>query len=481
VRAGDSNSRGSTGPMARTWLATVLLLVLICAARTSTIALDDDNLYLAYLAAGPTAEAKALEGRIADRAAAERACELEAFRISVRDRYAANYAGYSALGGAINRTIAAFEARPRSVETVIAALIVTKALVSLCIGLALVWTAARLKDQGERIAVAAAIVALAGLDWLAHTGALRLYGISDVGYPLKAAVHLGYSFVVADEPHSLFGLTPRNAALGLFAIALMLKWNDRPVAASIVILAIAALHQTYAGIALLLFCAASAISRPDILKPVQVRLILVLCLLLSLLRDRYGTEGTGLLAVAAGVLTAGAFAAFAFVQSPAYQRLRDRMTGRFRGDEILIDAGVLVAICICGTLLAMIFGPSSEGPVRLYFWSDLAIRIWSFARFPFFVAVALILARWFARPSRAIAATTVTAAILSIAVALQIDMRPEWSIHGSLDSNLAAVRDGALDFEGALYLHLASVSVGAESADRAAEMLSSLPMGCRPN
>jgi hypothetical protein len=37
--------------MAPVWLAIALLLALICAARPSTIALDDDNLYLAYLAA----------------------------------------------------------------------------------------------------------------------------------------------------------------------------------------------------------------------------------------------------------------------------------------------------------------------------------------------------------------------------------------------------------------------------------------------
>ncbi len=480
MRAGDSKLRGSTRSMARLWLAIVLLLVLMCAARTSTISLDDDNLYLAYLAVGPTAEAKAIEARVANRAAAETACELEAFRISFRNRYGANYAGYSAVGSAIGRTIAAFEGSGRSVETAVAALIVAKALVSLCIGLALVGAAARLKDQKKQITVAASIVALAGLDWLAHTGVLRLYGISDVGYPLKAAVHIAYSFVVADEPHSLFGLTPRNAALGLFAIALIFKWNDKPVAASVAILATAALHQTYAGIALLFFCAASAVSKPATLKPAAVRLILTLCLLLSLLRDRYGTEGGGIRVVATAVLIAAALAAFTFIQFPAYQRLRDRAVGRFEGDEILIDAGVMVAVCICGTLLAIIFGPGAERPVRLYFWSDLAIRIWSFARFPFFVAIALILVRRVARPSRAIAATTVAAVILSIALALQINMRPEWSTDGSLDSNLAAVRDGALDFEAAVYFHLVSVSVGAEAADRAVKMLTSLPMRCQP-
>jgi hypothetical protein len=470
----------ATNRFAWLWLAIALLIVVMCAARTSTIALDDDNYWLAYVAAGPTVQAKAIERQAAARAAADSRCVEESYRLSLRDRYGANYAGHAAVENAVDRTLVALDGGPRSTGTAIAALILTKVLVFLCIGLGLVWTAAGLKDQEKRIAVAGAIVALAAFDWLAHTGVVRVFGIYDVRYSLKAAAHLAYSFFVADEPHSLFGLTPRNAALGLLAIALTLKWNGKPVAASAAILATAALHQTYAGIALLFFGAASAVSRPATLKPLGVRLILVLCLLMALLRDRYGTEGAGPRVLAAAVLAAAVLAAFAFIQGAGYQRLRERLTGRFASDEILIDAAVIVVICIVVTLVALIFGRGAEHDVRLYFWSDLAIRIWSFARFPCFVAIALVLARRFARPSEAITVLTTGAVLLSIAIGLQINTRPEWSARGSLDSNLAAARDGRIDFEGSLYLHLLNLSIGAEAADRARQTISSLPMRCQP-
>jgi hypothetical protein len=459
--------------MTRLWLAVVLMLVLICVARASSTALDEDNSYLAYLGAGPSAEAKAIEAGAVERAAAQSGCEELAWRISFRERYAANYTGYSALDQAIGRI------GPRTPQTAVAAAIATKMLVFLCIALALVWAAARFKDQEKSIAVAGTIVALAALDWLAHTGALPLFGLSDVGHPLKAALHLAYGFVLADEPHSLFGLTPRNAALGLFAIALTLKWNDRPIAASLAMLAIAAVHQTYAGIALLFFFAATAVSRPAALKPMPARIVLLLCLALSILRDDYATDSVGVRVVAATALVGMGGAVMMFIQGASYQRLRERLTGRFKDEEILVDAAVMLVICVAVTLWALIFGHGAPRPVRLYFWSDLAIRVPSVARFPCFVALALILTRKLARPSHAMAGLTVAAVLLSVAVALQINATPQWS-PANLDRNLASLRKGTLDFEGALYAHLLSVSVGAEPAEQASRILSSMPIGCDP-
>jgi hypothetical protein len=462
------------------WMAIALLFLVICAARISSTVLDDDNLWLAYLGIPPSAEAKAIERMVVNKTATQPGCSEETFRLSLRDRYGANYAGYAALNQWTYQALAAIEEGGTS-GAVLAA-VVAKILVFVLVSLALIAAAGHIEDREVNLAAAGALIAMAGFDWAVHSGALPSVWIADVGNPLKALSRLAYSFFFTSEAHSIFGLTPRNAVLTLFAAAMALRWNRHALAASCLIFCAGALHQTYGGIAVLMFAAATAASRPADLQNWKVRLVLTAALLAALLRDRFFAANAFILWGSAALLVVTAAAAFGLIQSRSYQSQRLRLLGKFEKEEVVIDAVVMTMICALITIVALALAPTATPSARLYFWSDLTFRIWSFARFPFFVAIGVLLIRRVHDENAALPLVG-AAFLLAFLTIIQIDRKPAWAGPAPLQKELAGLDDPELELpagEGIVYSHLIAVSSGVEAPSSLRRRLSTLPILCTP-
>jgi hypothetical protein len=358
----------------------------------------------------------------------------------------------------------------------------TNVLVFLALSALLLWRTAKLEDRTLRLAVAAALVGLAAVDWAAHTGVVPTFWLADVAHPVKAATRLAYNIAIPAESHSLFGLTPRNAALLVFALAMVLRWGGHALAASLAILCIGAVHQTYGGIALLMFVASSALSRPDRLKAWPVRLVLLASLLLFVVRDRTLTSTPAAQLALAALLGLCGLAAFAVVQSRPYGRFRERLLGRFAADEVFIDTAVMLLLCTLLAALALVLGPSADYAHRIYFWSDLAMRSWSFARFPLFVSIALLALQYLSSSSVRIGAgLAAAAAALAFLVLFQLDPAPGRARSNQFQAALAAIQKPVLDLpadEAGIYAHLIQISTGAEADGPVRARMAAVPIQC---
>jgi hypothetical protein len=464
----DTGRRARLGGSTLLWLSLALLAAAIGVARVSSMAMDDDNIWLAYAAIPPSSEAKALEQALLAYVASIQECFSSAYRLALRERYTGNYAGYLAV---INLVYSAVRAvGSDGILGLVSAFAAAKLVVyGAFIGLIL-WAAARIRDAELNSAVALGFAALAAADILAHSGLIPIFWIVELTSPVEALPKIAYSFILSSEAHSLFGLTPRNAALALFAAAMVLRWRGMPFSASVAILLTGIMHQTYGGISLFLFSVLTAVAKPEMLERRPAQLVLVLSAVIYALRERYFVAGLGLqvLLVAALVLTAAI--AFAVVKSDGYRNLRRKLLGRAVDQEIIVDAAMSLAVCSCVTLIALAAAQNADPVTAFYFWADLVMRIWSFARFPVFVAGALVLIRlvrtWSVRPQPFIAAL---ALLLTGAALTQMTNIPVGRGAKDIADVIAGEsRSPGLRLpadEAAVYAHLTLVSIGHESFD----------------
>ena len=149
-----------------------------------------------------------------------------------------------------------------------------------------------------------------------------------------------------------------------------------------------------------------------------MRALLTLAAVIYALRDSYFGAGIGMQLVLVAGLIAAAVGAFWLIGAPLYARLRERVLGRCADKVLYLDALVIVAICLAATAVALVAAQGAEKAQRLYLWSDLTMRIWSFARFPLFVAAAdvFVVSRF-----RRDVAIGVAAAVLAVAAVALID------------------------------------------------------------
>lgn len=444
-------------PAPYVWLAILALLAVLGAMRLSTVTLDDDNLLLAYWGAPVSAEAKAVEYGLHAAALKVPECDVAAFRLGLRERYAANYAGYLTVDTGLYGLMRALGVPADA--AVIDAMIATKALLfALAIG-GLLWVSARTRDGPLGAALALGLTALAAVDVIAQSGLVPTFWLADLGKPVAAFGKIAYGVAIPAEANSIFGVTPRNAALALFAAAMVLRWRGLPAAGAVAVLLAGAMHQTYGGIALLLFAASAAVSDPKALAGWPVRALLTLAAVIYAMRERYFASGMGMQLAIVAILIVGAFAAFWFAATPLYERLHARVLGKHRDKTLYLDALVIVAVCVLVTAIALVGAHGAARPQRLYLWSDLAMRIWSFARFPLFVAAAWFVGTRFRRD----AAIAAAAAALAMAAFAMID----WNGPARRSAELAAALDRPAGLELPrderwVYAHLGRLAVGAE-------------------
>ena len=464
----DARRRVRLGGSTLVWLSIAVLAAAIGFARVSAMAMDDDNIWLAYAAIPPSPDAKALEQGLLAYVTSIQECFSSAYRLALRERYTGNYAGYLAVTNAVYS--AARAVGIDGIGGLVSAFAAAKlTLYAVFIGL-IVWAAARARDAELSSAVALGFVVLAAADILAHSGLIPVFWIVELTTPVEALPKLAYSFIISSEAHSLFGLTPRNAALAMFAAAMVLRWRGMPFAASVAILLTGMMHQTYGGVSLFLFGLLTAVARPEMLERRPAQLVLILSAIIYALRERYFVAGIGLQLLLVAALVLMAAIAFAVVKSDRYRSLRRKLLGRAAGQEILIDAAVCVAICTSVTLIALVAARNADPVTAFYFWADLVMRIWSFARFPVFVAGSLLFIRLIGsrsiRPQPFIAGLAV---LLTGAALAQVSGDP-------LGRGAQEIADAIADErrnpglrlpadEAAVYSHLTLLSIGQESLD----------------
>lgn len=371
------------------WAFISVLVAVLYVSHISSAILDDDTAYLAYLGTPPTEPAQAIERALERRVATLPHCDLVEFRLTFRDRYGSNYAGYSALQSvtySLGRSLG---------ENHIASLVLSHFVNALIAGAAaiglLLAVSARAGPRKLRLAIAGGILFCALADLLADSRLVPTFWIVNITSAGKTAAELIYSLFIVSPAHSPFGVTPRNFALALFAAGLVLRWRGKPTAAAAVILSIAALHQTYGGLALFLYIAATSVSDPEGLRPLRARLALTAAALLYVWREAHLTQlqvspllsGIGVVAVAAS--------GFAVTSSELYQRTLPRAARRFTSQPVYIDAAIIILLCVLVAVVAYVFARSADPITQFYVWADLSTRIWSFARFPLFVAAAMII------------------------------------------------------------------------------------------
>jgi hypothetical protein len=466
----DTGRRVRLGGSTLVWLTLALLAAAIGVARVSSIAMDDDNIWLAYAAIPPSSEAKALEQALLAYVTSIQECFSSAYRLALRERYTGNYAGYLAVTNVAYSAVRAVGSD--GILGLVSAFAAAKLVVyGVFIGLIL-WAAARIRDAELNSAVALGLVALAAVDILAHSSLIPIFWIVELTPPFEALPKIAYSFVISSEAHSLFGLTPRNAALALFAAAMVFRWSGKPLSASVAILLTGIMHQTYGGISLFLFSVLTAVAKPDMLERRPTQLVLIVSAIIYALRERYFVAGLGLQLLLVAALVLMAAIAFVVVKSDGYRNLRRKLLGRAADQEIIVDAAVSVIICTCVTLIALAAAQRSDPVTAFYFWADLVMRIWSFARFPVFVAVTLLFIRLISRrsvrPQPFIAGMAV---LLTGAALTQISNIPVGRGAKEITDAIAGERrNPGLRFpadEAAVYAHLTLVSIGHESLDEA--------------
>ena len=461
------------------WLFAGVLVGLVGLADLTATRVDDDTLYLAYLASPPSVQAKQVEHELTQRLSSRPTCELASFRLNLRDRYAKNYAGYSAVGFAAGRLTHLAAAAPA--RAIISEIITTKSLLFVaCVGM-LLFAAFKTRERAVKWALGSAIMTLAILAAAANSGLIRTFWIINSSEPLKAIAELAYSFIITDRSQSIFGLTPRNIALILFALAMVLRWQGRALAAAAVVLAICAVHQTYAGLALLMYCASAAVSNPSALRPAPARALLLTCLAVYVLRENFQNVDIGPRLIAlVGAVGAGA-GMMAFAGSQRFSRVQAHLPSPLRDRPVIIDAAVMLAISFVVTMIALVAAVPAHPIQKMYLWGDLATRVWSFARFPAFVALALIMYDQWSSFRAGMRLALMLLGVMAGSAAL-IQFKPSAVARMSSDYEALMTKPiaGKLTFpthEAWLYGHLAAMSRGQGAALELKE-LSTRGIGC---
>jgi hypothetical protein len=458
------------------WLCLAAVAISLSTLRASKIHMDDDNLFLAYGAQSEAALAAPLEQSLIDRIAAVPGCEESAFRLAFRKRYSTNYVGYAALQRAVQYGATLFV--PPAEKSIIVASLAAKALVLLLLSIALAVAAIRGSSREIEGAVVCSFIALVALDFApSWVSAPQRVDITNLAHTVVEQV--SSLFIIARQ-HSYFEVTPRNGALLMFVISLLLKWQGRLTAAVIALLMIAPLHQTYGGMGLVLFAIGSAVSRPEVFATALRRAILVGVGLLYVVREHFLERLDVWVQIACALgLVAGALLFFRGVCSTRFAALRQRYLGSWAGREIPLDALSLLGFVVFVTLLSWVGDQVMQDPItRRYAWSNLPIRTLSFVRFPVFIAgFWLLLARtqWLASPRGRrwfAAACALSCLLLSWSHVARTDTRAYHRLQSELGRNLRRPREGStfkpFDEERRVYAHLAMVAAG-QMAPAAAE------------
>jgi hypothetical protein len=235
---------------------------------------------------------------------------------------------------------------------------------------------------------------------------------------------------------------------------------------------IAPIHQTYAGLGLVLFAAASSVSRPEVFATAERRIILVGAGLVYVVREHFLERfDLWVQIICALGLVVAALLFFRVVCSAQFAAFRQRRLGKWLDRELAWDAAILIGFVVLVTLVSWAGDQLMQnGITRRYVWANLPIRTLSFVRLPVFIACFwLVLTRlpWLTRGRGQgwLAATcALSCLVLSWIWVSEVD-RHAWKRQTKqMAKSLAAARDRRIFDpnveEARIYAHLAMVAAG---------------------
>jgi hypothetical protein len=220
-----------------------------------------------------------------------------------------------------------------------------------------------------------------------------------------------------------------------------------------------------------------------------VRFTLTAAAVIYVIREQYwGDERSLWQVIMACTVAVVAQACFAIARSNSYARVRGLCLRGSSSREVEVDAASLVVMAGITTVACLIgVAFEQDANAKLYFWSDMATRLWSFVRFPVLVALALLVIRrtlsssagrpdWF---HKAVAATCAVLCLLALA---QADYRSEPRLERELAELGRPVNATTLEprsEENRLYYLLATVSSGRMQAEQArVRLYQGRPISC---
>lgn len=371
--------------------ALALLCLIQCLQYLSHLPVDDDTLLSAYLSErlrSPSA-ATALEGEYLAILQATPGCEVPAWRFEFRNRYAGNYLLFSGAEAAVRDALQNWSDGDEDLLVVATAMTVRAGMLLICWAV-LAWTIYGLGRTDVRTGALSGLALVLALDILLRCGlavADQHHWISDPGFlPIRLL-----RFLRGNSP---FEHTPRNAAIILFFAAMLFKWANRPMAAVAVVLAIAGIHQTYAGFALALLTALMLLSSRSQLQQPRIRLLLTLAAFIYIARERYWGDLGPQAFMAAGLSALVFWSVLWFAASPRFERIWSKLgLPEFRSATIADGAILLVLVLVVSVVSLLAYFQVDDVLRAGYFWRELPPRLGSLCLLPLSAALMAFLGK----------------------------------------------------------------------------------------
>lgn len=425
------NNEGSNHPISR-WL--IVMVILLCSAQCclllSRIQMDDDNLYLSYLSERRSnSEAGAhIEQAYVDQIKDAPGCERAAWRFKFRAQYGDNYPLLPWLESQARNH---FFSPTNDLTTWVLGPMLASRIAMLLLTWGLVACAlSRLRDVTIRQTIIVGLGVAACIN-IAATHAYFLLRTPDYAQHAvfaKIVYHVG-KWHIGGGP---FGDTPRNGATVLFLLALILKWSGYPRLAALSLLSISFMHRTYAGLMLVLFSGLMIFTAREQLRQVSVKLLMVGCFLVYLLRERYWDSGTA----SVGLLIPATLAYGLLLHLAAAQRLDTAartVVGPATAYPLVADALLLLLACALVTLMATMSLHFSHDPQASgHFWGELQHRLPMICEVPVILGLIQAIESWRQRrmrvsSSRALMLASSLLALVFVGAALRLSDPNFWN------------------------------------------------------
>ena len=350
-------------------------------------------------------------------------------RWNLRVSYTANYLLPSALiytaSRVLKRIVDMFQGNYALFVTLSLALgVVLSAVIAVSV---LRWAILTCDNSAASFGTLLGLAVLAGLIVLPEEPPKNLV---DTGGPLQSIRYLVQLFFVTGPEPSIFGYTPRSQFLLCALAVFLLRWHKYWMAAYILTILLSLLHQSMAGLLLLLLVTLDLIARPQIFDR-KIVAIIVLGIVVMLGRERlFSTLGLwpAVAGIAIVVVAIGAAAAAHRYgkRLPWWETLDSRVLAPLRrradrlgsiGSDLALASGLWLLTLPVALVVVRLVDPASA----YHFWGEIHLRVLMLLQPAVFVGLSILAIGWLEAnlviDRRWLYATAVVVAVLATAPA----------------------------------------------------------------
>lgn len=402
-------SRPTIRPWVNSLIVTLIVLVFLAGfARMFTISFrgNDDTVWL-YLSgielgyAGATAPLHdAVRAYLPGQPNGERALK----RWNLRAAYSQNYLAPSAFIYAASRTIKGFVRGLRGDYALFVALsIAIGVIMSTIVAVSVLrWAILSCEDSATSYGALLGLAVIAGLSML-PVGIGSLRNPFDTGGVGESIRYLTQLFLVGGSEYSIFGYTPRSqfylSALAVF----LLRWRSRWLAAYVLTLLLALLHQSMAGLLLVVLVATDLLLRPQLFDRRTIAVVVIGVAALFARESLFGQLGLwpliAIVGVAAAVVIGAGLATRAGRQVPLWHSVENRLLAPLRRrlerlGPIGGDLAVIFGAWLLTLPIAAIVSRVAEAQAAYSFWAEIHVRVLMLLQPAILVGLAILAVRW---------------------------------------------------------------------------------------